>query len=178
MLPSTPANRDQDLELVAIEVARMYKSVDLGILQIPLDRCETEGYRWMPLGAKTMTKESDTGILASISERGLKCPVTALIKLTSVTDIRTAGSHLWEAAGTVQLNINIKFWYSTEAAGVFVGTCVEADHLVYCLVGHSDHDRSHGFVVSPTTNPGIYRYLGEAAAIGMIAAQHESILVT
>ncbi|KAF9279860.1 hypothetical protein BGZ88_012499 [Linnemannia elongata] len=178
MLPSTPANRAQDLELVAIEVARMYKYVDLGILQIPVNRCKTEGYRWMPLGAETITKECDTGIPAFITERGLNCPVTALIKLTSVTDIRTAGSHLWEAAGTVQLNININFWYSTETAGVYVGTRVEADHSVYCLVGHLNHDRSHGFVVSSTTNPGVYRYLGEAAAIGMIAAQHESILVT
>ncbi|KAF9436446.1 hypothetical protein BGZ76_003942 [Entomortierella beljakovae] len=178
MLPSTPTNREENLELIAIEVARMYKSIDLGILQIPLDRCKTDGYRWMPLKAKTMTKEFDTGISAFISERGLKCPVTALLKLTSVTDINVAKSQLWEAAGTVQLNINIKFWYSTEVAGVFVGTCVVADHSVYCLVGHSDHDRSHGFVVSPTTDRGIYQYLGEAASIGMVAAQHEWILVT
>ncbi|KAF8959559.1 hypothetical protein BGZ46_001743 [Entomortierella lignicola] len=178
LFPSVPVNRAQDPEQVAIEVAQIYNSIDLGLLMSPLDRCKTVGYRWMPLGAKALTKEVDTGIQAFIAEGGLDCYVTAFIKLTSISGRDVIPSQLMLAVGTVKLVLNIKYWYSTEIAGVFVGTSVKADHMRYCLVGHSDDDRSFGFVVSPTNDGGAFQYLGEAAAVGKIGAQPRQILVS
>ncbi|KAI8600573.1 hypothetical protein EDD21DRAFT_376784 [Dissophora ornata] len=178
LFPSTPVNRAQDPEQVAIEVAQIYNSIDLGLLMSPLDRCKTVGYRWMPLGAKALTKEIDTGIQAFIGEGGLDCYVTAFIKVTSISGRDVMPSPLMLAVGSVELVLSIKCWYSAEIAGVFVGTSVKADHMRYCLVGHSDDDRSFGFVVSPTNDRGAFQYLGEAAAVGKIGAQPGWILVT
>ncbi|KAF9180218.1 hypothetical protein BGZ51_005689 [Haplosporangium sp. Z 767] len=173
LLPSPP-KREKDLELVAMEVARMYKLVDLGMLQAPLLRCRTEGYRWMPLAAEKMFRAFDTGILGFISPEGLMCNVTAFIKLTSVADSHTRGS----AERTAEVDMPIKHWYSTKTRGVFVGTFVEASHLIFCLTDYGPEATSYGFVVSPTTHDSRVQYMGWAAAVGKIPITPKLILVT
>ncbi|KAI8605270.1 hypothetical protein EDD21DRAFT_350175 [Dissophora ornata] len=172
-----PPKREDDLELVAIEVARMYKWIDIGTLQAPLPRCQTEGYRWMPLAAEKMSRAFDTGIPGFILPTGLMCYVTALIKLTSVADSHTRGMHMRSSERAVQVDMPIKFWYSTETQGAFVGTFVEACNLIFCLVDHSNEDTSYGFVVSPTHDRK-FRYMGWGAVVGKVPAMPELILVT
>ncbi|KAF9924337.1 hypothetical protein BGZ67_009338, partial [Mortierella alpina] len=168
----------QDPEQVAIEVAQIYNNIDLGLLMSPLDRCKTVGYRWMPLRAKALTQEIDTGSQAFVADGGLDCYVTAFIKVTSNSGKDVIPSRLKLAVATVELVLNIRYWYSTEVVGVFVGTSVKADHMRYCLVGHSDDDKSFGFVVSSTNDRGAFQYLGEAAAVGRIGAKPGRILVS
>ncbi|KAF9350086.1 hypothetical protein BGX26_011688 [Mortierella sp. AD094] len=190
LLPSTPANRNQDPNLLAIEVAQMYQSpmgIDLTILQTSFDRCRTEGYRWMPLGAKTAGNLSPTHIIGRVNEKkhgGLECRVKALIGLTSVVGIYKEAPHLRRTVQSVLMFRNfIMYWYSTETAGVFVGTSVEADRLVFCLVGYVHdlgEDGPFGFVVSPTTHCGrpAYQYIGAAVVIGKVPANPSIIFAS
>ncbi|KAF8937587.1 hypothetical protein BGZ58_002452 [Dissophora ornata] len=178
LLPTVPKNRDQGLEQVAIEVAQMYGSVDLGILQVPLDRCRAEGYRWMPLAAQTMFKVIQTGVMGQVLGMGLLCPITAFIKLDTYTDGSTEGFNKRDAELSVLMDMNVKYWHPTEKPGAFVGTSVEADNMIFCLLGHADEFRSFGFVVSPTNSPEKFQYVGEAVVYGTVLANPKRILVT
>ncbi|KAF9083259.1 hypothetical protein BGX29_003268, partial [Mortierella sp. GBA35] len=117
--------REDDLHLVAMEVARMYTDVDLGLLLAPFPRCGIEGYRWMPRRAQLMRGGYHTGLRGAITPTGLSCEVNAFIKLISVVDDHTMGRML-RFGLAAEKDIPVKFWYSTETQGVFVGTEVEA----------------------------------------------------
>ncbi|KAK3847969.1 MAG: hypothetical protein J3R72DRAFT_139216 [Linnemannia gamsii] len=187
LLPSTPDNRDRGPDQVAIEVAQMYGSVagvDLGILTTSYDRCKTEGYRWMPLGARTMVGYSKCNVTGRLGNGpgGLRCQIKALIKLTSVVNIcsQNAESQFWATRATYVAPESIIYWYSTEMTDVFVGTSVRADNLVCCLVGDINDPASRGFVVSPTMFHGrhAYQYIGTASVIGKVSGSPSDILVT
>ncbi|KAI8606500.1 hypothetical protein EDD21DRAFT_360869 [Dissophora ornata] len=173
-----PPKREDDLHLVAREVARMYTDVDLGILLAPFPRCGIEGYRWMPRRAQLTRGGSHTGLRGVISPTGLLCEVNAFIKLISVVDDHTMGKRMLGFGLVVEKDIPVKFWYSTETQGVFVGTDVEASHLIFCLVGHTDDDRSYGFVVSPTDHGRNFQYMGCAGLVGRVPEMSQEILVT
>ncbi|KAF9434483.1 hypothetical protein BGZ76_007935 [Entomortierella beljakovae] len=185
LLPAVPT-RVQDLESVAIEVAQMYEKVethlgiDLGILQDASERCRTIGYRWMPQSAKTLSRSFETGINGTITAVGLVCPVMALIKLDSVSAVyeELMIGPLWQNIYSVELDMDIKYWYPTSRRGVFVGTCTEAKHLIFCLVGHANGERAYGFVVSPTSHRGVFQYIGGAAVVGNVQEKPDSILLT
>ncbi|KAF9101757.1 hypothetical protein BGX27_011343, partial [Mortierella sp. AM989] len=91
LLPSVPTNRNQDLDLLAVEVAQMYQSgmgIDLAVLRYSFDRCKTEGYRWMPLNAKTAGYLTPSYIIGRLLDKqlgGLECPLKAFIALTVAT---------------------------------------------------------------------------------------------
>lgn len=174
LFPSPKLARVRDLGLVAMEVAKMYKRVDLGILQASFDRCRTEGFRWMPRSAGTMHRQFDTGVYGVITVTGLQCSVTAQIKVALV-DERPFGAHRRFGA---ELDFYVKHWYTTDIRGVSVGTSVDAEHLIFCRVGHSNDDASYGFVVSPTGHRGVFQYIGGAVMLGKVPAKPESILVT
>jgi len=179
LLPSPLTTKSKCPELVAMEVAGMYKEVDLGILLAAIPRCQIEGYRWMPLRAKlTTTREFYMGLRGFISPRGLQCNVTALIKLPSVADNHTSGRRSLRVGSVIAAEMPINFWYSTETQGVFVGTHAKASHLIFCLVGHANQDTSYGFVVSPTAHEGEFQYIGGAGVVGMVTEKPKSILVT
>ncbi|KAG0287720.1 hypothetical protein BGZ96_008390 [Linnemannia gamsii] len=173
-----PPERQEDLHSVAKEVAGMYSEVDLGILLGPFPRCEIENYRWMPRRAKQMSGGYHTGLSGSITPDGLRCRLTAFIKLTSIVDDdHTRGTSKLEMRMNLEAEISIKNWYKTETQGVFVGTEVEASQLIFCLVGHREDRHSFGFVVSPT-DYGNFQYMGCAVATGMVSERPVSILVT
>ncbi|KFH63733.1 hypothetical protein MVEG_10426 [Podila verticillata NRRL 6337] len=173
-----PPKRQEDLHLVAIEVALMYSEVDLGILLAPFPRCDIENYRWMPRRAKHRSGGHHTNLRGVITPDGLWCKVTAFIKLTSIVDDdHTRGTNKLKIRMKLEAEIPVKNWYTTETQGVFVGTDVEAGHLIFCLVGHADDILSFGFVVSPTDN-GHFQYMGCAGVTGRVSAKPVSILVT
>ncbi|KAF8937588.1 hypothetical protein EDD21DRAFT_364064 [Dissophora ornata] len=180
LLPSVPENRSQGLEQVAVEVAQMYGSVDLGILQVPLDRCRTEGFRWMPLAAEMMSRVIETNVKGLIFGIGLVCPITAFIKLDTYTDGLIKGFNKRDAELSVLMDMNVKYWYSTEEPGAFVGTSTKADNMIFCLLGHADEIRSFGFVVSPDgpENSVKFQYVGEAVVYGTVQANPKQIIVT
>ncbi|KAK3846447.1 MAG: hypothetical protein J3R72DRAFT_417655 [Linnemannia gamsii] len=188
LLPSTPANRAQGPDKVAVEVAQMYRSpgwFDLGMLMAEYDRCKIVGYRWMPLGARIASIFPQIGIIGRIAGEngGLECHAKALIKLTSIVDIYKEVREMpakfrlrdtTSIAMSIAMKPDIKYWYSTEIAGVFVGTVVKAQGLVFCSVYQSDWhaDNVLGFVVSPTASQGHgrseYQYIERALVLGVI----------
>ncbi|KAK3847964.1 MAG: hypothetical protein J3R72DRAFT_139202 [Linnemannia gamsii] len=174
-----PPKRHENLHLVAKEVAGMYTEVDLGILLAPFPRCEIENYRWMPLRAKQMSGGYRTSLSGNITPDGLRCRVTALIKITSIVDDdHTRGTNKLKIRMNVEAEIPIKNWYNTETQGVVVGTEVEASQLIFCLVGHAEDDKSYGFVVSPTDHDRTFQYMGCAGIVGRVPEMTQEILVT
>ncbi|KAK3843447.1 MAG: hypothetical protein J3R72DRAFT_474040 [Linnemannia gamsii] len=167
LLPPSKLPRHEDPNLMAVEVARLYQKVDLGLLETNLERCGIEGYRWMPKGARSMRKQFETG---------LQCTVTALIELDSVVERLNPDTH--EPRGGAEVALEIKYWYSTRLLGMRVGTCVEAKDLIFCQVGHVNNEESGGFVVTPTAQSGVYQYIGGAAMKGKVPENPVSILVS
>lgn len=176
LFPPSKLPRPESPDLMAVEVAQLYKTVDLGILQAPFDRCGIEGYRWMPLGAKSTHRYCDISITGVITEKGLRCPVTVLVTLDKSVDRPNPRTHPLILA--TEYDIDIKYWYSTKPPGMCVGTSVEAEGLIFCLLGRADDGSGYGFVVSQTGKDGEYQYKGGAAILGKVPEKPKSILVT
>jgi len=150
--PHVPG-RPENVELVAIEVAKMYQQIDLAILKVPCKRCQTEGYRWMPTGAKDWSLSDSTGVRGTVTADGLECAVEAQITILSVV---TTTTKLHNAKAS---RSGIKYWYSTTLPGVLVGTRMEAHGLIFCQI--SNHNDG-GFLVSRTKRDNTFIYIQEA----------------
>ncbi|KAF9422636.1 hypothetical protein BGZ76_003761 [Entomortierella beljakovae] len=175
LLPSQIHKRLPSQELMAIEVAKMYKTIDLGILQTSLERCQTSGYRWMPLSAKLMCRRFDTGISGIITTVGLWSPVTALIRATS--DAMALKKEKDALLGSMEMDMNIEYLYATKSPGVFICTCINAKDLVFCRIGGVTSNKSYGFVATPTRLRGVFHYVAVAALIGDALIKDDSIFV-
>ncbi|KAF8969072.1 hypothetical protein BGZ46_010743 [Entomortierella lignicola] len=184
LLPTVP-ERAENLESVAIEVAKMYNHtrIDLRILRIQCDRCQNDGYRWMPLGAKNWSSVIPIRTMGTITTEGLKCTVRAQIKVMSTTKDLDSNSKVVQY---LTLGSSIKYWYSTNLPGVYIGTRVEALNLIFCLLTKFEKDMDlgvgvgGGFLVSPTDQDRVFRYIGDADVIGdaeMLSRTNVTILV-
>jgi hypothetical protein len=179
LLPSTKLTRAPSLEMVAVDVAKMYMNTRVvhGILQVDLERCQTENFRWMPLSAKYLYRQLETGVHGLTTAVGLWCPATALIRITSAMDKSISGLPL-DIPDTESLDFNTDHLYQTGLPAVYIGTRVKAKNLIFCRVGSGIDDRSYGFVVALTSRRGVFFYDGEAIMFDVTPVNDDSIFVT